>query len=214
MTNKIADPLGILGGTFDPIHNGHLQIAASIIDATSVNTIKFMPCYLPVHRPEPESIVNDRVAMIKLALESSSLSLDEREIRRKSPSYMIDSLISLREDFPLHPLCLILGADAYQNIITWKKWQELLEYAHLIIINRPHFPFKLHPHPLLAKHETQNPNDIRTHLAGSILFLAIPPCPISATSIRQKIKNNEDITALVPRKVADYIHQHDLYRND
>ena len=208
----IQPPIGILGGTFDPVHLGHLHIALCVLKQTLVNKVLFLPCYQPVHRLIPHASVQERIAMIQLAIKNvPNLSLDTHEIDRKGPSYMIDTLTSLRTDYPYTPLSLILGIDVYQNITSWKRYQALLDYAHLLIINRRDFIFKQHPNSWLQKHETDQLGDLTTSLAGRILFLDISACDISATLIRQRIKDHKDISDLVPLNVAEYIRVHQLY---
>lgn len=204
-----SKPIGILGGTFDPIHLGHIYIALAVLEKLKLQEIKFLPCYQPVHRNLPSASPKDRVAMINIGIKDyNSFTVDEREFRRGGPSYMIDTLISLRNEYPTTPLCLILGMDAYSNIQTWKRWQELLEYAHFIVVTRP----CLHPSvQALKPFETSEKAKLFEQLSGSILFLDIKPCDITATEIRRRIKEKQEVTPLLPPGVYDYILEHRLY---
>jgi nicotinate-nucleotide adenylyltransferase len=206
-------PIGILGGTFDPIHNGHMYIATEVLQHLPVAEIKFIPCKVPVHREVPHASPIDRITMIHLAIEGqNAFSIDQREINRESPSFMIETVISLRADYPRSPLCLILGTDVYQKICSWKDWQNLLNYAHFVVVNREQSEFKHHPNSWFESKKIEDTNCLSTHLSGGIFFLEISPSTISATDIRQKIKNQEDISDLVPAEVATYIMQHGLYK--
>jgi nicotinate-nucleotide adenylyltransferase len=208
---KLQPPLGILGGTFDPIHQGHLYIADCAFKQTPIKKIKIIPCYQPVHRSPPKASVEDRVAMVKLAIQGIPyLELDELEINRKGLSYTIDTLTTLRKNYPLAPISLILGTDAYQSITTWRRWQELLDYSHLLVLKRPHFIFS-HTNHWLAEREAKDRQDLVSQKAGKIFFIEIPSNTISSTQVREKIKKGVDISCLVPIKVATYIKEHHLY---
>lgn len=207
---KINPAIGILGGTFDPIHNGHLYIANSVAEQLSIPTIKFIPCYQPVHRRATEASVNDRVAMLMLALaKHPQFELDLREIERQGPSYMIDTLKSLRQDYPGSPLNLLLGADAFENITSWTSWTELLDYGNFIVINRLNYAIRM-PDPFFEDKLILNSQDLQT-LHGQVYKFEIEPCEISATQVREALKNQKDINNLVPKDVADFIHEQHLY---
>lgn len=211
---KIEAPIGILGGTFDPVHLGHLDVAQSVQSHLNLSEIKFLPNYLPVHRVTPGASVEHRLNMLQLALHHlNSFSIDDREIRRSAPSYMIDTLLTLRQDFPRHPFCLILGADAYQRITTWKKWQALLNYTHLIVLPRAGYPFAQHPDDWLTMHETQDQNQLKEQLSGRIFFLNVLTRNISASLIRQRIKDGLGVAEYLPSSVLKYITTHLLYQS-
>jgi nicotinate-nucleotide adenylyltransferase len=208
---KINPAIGILGGTFDPIHNGHLYIANSVAEQLSIPTIKFIPCYQPVHRPPTQASVTDRIAMLELALAGHpQFEMDRREIERKGPSYMIDTLKSLRQDYPNSPLNLLLGADAFENITSWKSWAELLDYANFIVVSRLNIAMNM-PHPSLKNQITLDPQDLLQTVHGQVYKFEIEPCKISATQVREAIKNQKDVSTLVPKDVADFIDEKHLY---
>lgn len=210
MTNA---PLGILGGTFDPIHLGHLHIAYYVLQETPVKKIGFVPSYQPVHRSSPLASADDRTKMIKLAIKNTpEFYVDTREIERETPSFMIDTLMSLRKDFPQTPLVLILGMDAYLNLPAWKDWQDLLNYAHIVVVNRPSIELSSHPNAWLKKHEQSNPHVLTEKLAGNVLLIETPPSSITATEIRKRIRDQKSILEWVPESVARYIDQHHLYQ--
>lgn len=206
-------PIGILGGTFDPVHLGHLHLATSILTNFAVSKIKFIPCYQPVHRPPPQTTVDERVKMLELCLHNHShFELDLREVLRQEPSYTIDTLISLKTELPQTPLYLLLGADAYQGLTSWKNWQQLVEYAHIIVLNRSDTPCQKHCDSFLTGRETTNISDLEKHPYGKIFFFRTPPCTISATAIRQAVKEGRDISQYVTKEVASFIAERCLYR--
>ncbi|OGT06369.1 MAG: nicotinate (nicotinamide) nucleotide adenylyltransferase [Gammaproteobacteria bacterium GWF2_41_13] len=137
MTKPQTQPIGILGGTFDPIHQGHLQIALIALQQLHLQKIHFIPCFQPPHRNQPIASPNDRLAMVKLAIgNNTAFNADDREIKRGNISYTIDTLKSLRQDYPDTPLCLIIGTDAFQELQQWHHWKELIDYAHLVVMYR------------------------------------------------------------------------------
>lgn len=211
MNKAIQLPIGLFGGTFDPIHKGHLHIAFQLLNRAMIREIKFIPCYQPVHRNEPQSTAYHRVNMIKLAIHNQpQCSLDTRELQRGGPSFMIDTLIEIEQEFPQQPRCLILGADAYLKITSWKRWQTLLDYCHFIVVNRPLFNIK-HPDPWLESRTTPHLDCLTQANKGCIVLLTLPPCSISASLIRERIQNHQSIEDLVPLSVARYIQENGLY---
>lgn len=207
-----TNPIGILGGTFDPIHLGHIHIALKVLEQVPLTEIKFIPSGKPVHRHNPAAPATLRAQMIALALKNyPKLHLDLQEIDRGGPSYMIETLISLRRDYPNTPLCLIMGMDAYLYIDTWKDWEELLNYAHFIVVNRPQSADQKISATPLYQHVTESISDLTHYLSGRIIFLNVEPCSISATLIRNKIKSHEDVSSYLPLSVYDFIKRHHLY---
>ncbi|HCU04907.1 MAG TPA: nicotinic acid mononucleotide adenylyltransferase [Coxiellaceae bacterium] len=212
-TNR--QPIGILGGTFDPIHNGHIQIASIALEQLPLQKIQFMPCFQPSHREQPQTSSTDRLAMVKLAIENHpGFEIDDREIKRRGISYMIDTLKSLRNDYPQIPLCLILGTDAFNHLAQWRDWEQLINYAHLIVIFRD-VQERSQLNSMTdwaASHLTHHVDDLSCYLQGKIYYLAMKPIPISATEIRDKIKTrSKDLKNELPEKVLDYIKTHHLY---
>jgi nicotinate-nucleotide adenylyltransferase len=202
-------PIGILGGTFDPVHNGHIELANYVLAKLNLKEVRFIPCYQPAHRDQPIASVKQRVHMLELALKNKpNLISDEREIKRKGMSYMIDTLQSLRQDFPNSPLCLIMGYDAYAKLNTWHRWQEILDYAHIIVINRTAYKMT----PFLPENQTINPKDLYSNLNGKIYQLQMPPINISATKIRKKLTENKKLNGALPSSVSIYIIKNNLYK--
>src|SRR5210317_2209069 len=123
--------IGVFGGTFDPIHFGHLRSALEICESLDLKEIRFIPCRIPPHRGEPVADPMQRMAMVRAALAGQpDMILDDREIKREGPSYMVDTLESLRSEFTTEPLCLVLGMDAFLGLSSWHRWKDLLTLAH------------------------------------------------------------------------------------
>lgn len=210
----LQQPIGILGGTFDPVHLGHIQIAKQALNKCLLNKVLFIPCYEPAHKNKPIASPQQRLTMLNQALEAyHNMVVDDREMTRKGVSYMIDTLQSLKTDFPKTPLCLILGADAFANLNTWHKWQQLFDYANFIIINRPNANPEIQNYnkTLLNQSEVSDPIELSKNQNGVIYQLHISPIPISATDIRKKLKNRETILSMLPKKVFTYIMSEKIY---
>jgi nicotinate-nucleotide adenylyltransferase len=216
ISGTTSAPIGILGGTFDPIHFGHIQLAQSILKKLNLSVIRFIPNYQPPHRNTPLASPKHRLAMVKIALEDyPRLITDQREIERQGISYTIDTLKSLRSEFPNIPLCWIVGFDEFAKLNTWHDFQALNQYAHLIIVNRPNTTHELpeEVNSLLLQNETQDPDELSTQPAGKIYQLQISPCEISATELREQLKQGQKPKKMLPKKVYDYIKQNKLYES-
>lgn len=208
------DPIGILGGTFDPIHIGHLRMGIELYEACHLAKIHVMPCYQPVHRQLPMATPLQRLAMVEYAIENEpSLVADDREILRKGPSYTIDTLLELHADMPDTPFCILIGIDAFIGFATWHRFEEILQYAHLIIAHRPqyHLPTTGVIADLLHQHLKQDAKYIHNHLAGGILLRPISLLEISATDIRKQIAMKKNPRYLLPNSVYEYIQQNSIY---
>lgn len=208
-------PLGILGGTFDPIHNGHLQIAQTLYQDLNLKEIRFIPCKQPVLKNKTHATTADRLAMLKIALAPyQNFIIDTRELDRTTPSYTVETLQSLRQEMPDTPLCLIIGMDAFLDLPQWHQWQTLFTLCHFIIINRN--DCKLTDNAslstLLKNHETNDLSLLNSKLAGYIFQKSIAPIMISSSTIRQQIKTGENVSHLLPKQVWQYIDSKNLYR--
>lgn len=212
--SHLNQPLALFGGTFDPVHLGHIAIALEIQQAYRLGDIYFVLNSQPVHRTEPHATVAERLAMLTLALQNHpSLKIDDSEIQRRGPSYTIDTLEAMRIKFPKTPFCFILGLDAWLGFTNWHRYEEILKYSHLIIATRPQYvlPQSGQLAELLKLHQTTNPLDLQTSLSGKIIFHATSAIDISATEIRQKIARGENPQSWLAPSVYDYIVQHHLY---
>ncbi len=198
---RAHEPIGILGGTFDPIHNAHIYLARECLEQLPLQSIRFIPCGQPPHREPTQATAQQRLQMLQMALQDiSQMLVDDREIKREGPSYMVDTLLSLKKDYPDNPLCLILGFDAFLGLTTWHAWEQLLVLAHLVVVNRPESEHPL-PEPLvklLDEHQLQTPQALQTQSQGGIYPLHIPPLTLSATEIRQLIHQGEDASHMLP----------------
>ncbi len=206
--------IGLLGGTFDPVHNGHLHVAKSVLNLLPLDEIRLLPCYQPVHRAQPQASPEDRLAMLKLACDDlPKITVDEHEIKRAGPSYMIDTLRELKSENSHSHYCLILGQDAFSGFHLWQKWQTILDYCHLIIVTRPHSsneytdPLKT----LIIDHRTDQIIDLTQDSSGKIVFCSIPALDVSATQLRLQLSKKNCDTTIIPAKVCKYIEEHHLY---
>ncbi|MBK8739267.1 MAG: nicotinate-nucleotide adenylyltransferase [Betaproteobacteria bacterium] len=210
---------GILGGTFDPIHYGHLRMADEVGAALGLAQLRLIPAGNPYHRAagaQPASSAH-RLAMARLgAGEFSRLTVDPREALRAAPSYTVETLTGLREELGSAPLLLLLGADTFATLPTWKRWQELFGLAHIVLVARPGVDADAALAPeladALAARRTGDPG-LLSGGAGRIYRQAVTPQPISATRIRELVRARQPITGMAPRAVIEYIEFHNLYRN-
>ncbi len=177
--------------------------------------MRFIPCRQPVLAKQVYATAPQRLAMLQLALAGQKeFSIDERELNRTTPSYTIDTLISLRAEFPDTPLCLILGSDNLVNLTAWQRWQELINFAHFVIIQRPGYPLPQQNSvaQLLQQHLIKQPQGLSEKIAGNILLSNITPPAIAASQIRQQIAQGETPRDALPATVWQYIQQHHLYK--
>ena len=211
----IRTPIALLGGTFDPIHYGHLRMALEIQQALDLPSIRFIPCQTPVHKTHTHATMEQRIAMLALALQDHpSFSLDTREITRASPSYMLHTLRSLREEAaPDIPIILIMGTDSFQQLHTWHRWEELLKQSHFVVASRPGYslPTQGPLVPLLRESLTSEPRRLHQQPAGAIYCQPITHLDISSTAIRSQCKQGYNPHFLLPNTVLDYINNAHLY---
>lgn len=217
-------PIGILGGTFDPIHFGHLRLAQEALEKCALASVRFIPAGSPPHRSAPQASAGHRLAMTRLALQGNgSFALDEREIHRTKPCYTVDTLAALRSELGKEqPLLLLMGGDAFLQLHTWHEWKKLFVLAHIVVMQRaggaPLGNAMNHaPAALQAEYRARlapAPGALRETPAGSILVMDMPALEISATDIRRRCAEARSIRYLLPDAVADYIQTHGLYDVD
>jgi nicotinate-nucleotide adenylyltransferase len=200
-----ARPLAIFGGTFDPVHLGHLSVAweaAELLDAE----VRLLPASVPPHRAPPIATAAQRVAILRAALQGQSrLTLDTRELDRAGPSYTIDTLHELRAEQGERPLVLLLGADAFAGLASWHRWRELFEAAHIGVLSRPGVAARL-PDALereVAGRRIADAAELRALPAGKVIELAVTPLEISATRIRELLAAGRDPRYLLPAGLFD-----------
>lgn len=217
----MPQPIGILGGTFDPIHNGHLHLAMSCLKELDLAELHFIPLKIPAHRPAPLASSEQRLKMLHLSVENqASLKVDDCELRRDGVSYTIDTLKHLRSKFTESPLCLLMGIDNFKTLNTWRQWQTLLGYAHIIITqrlgNNNHIDNK-EIKDFMKVFITRSMHDLHTQAAGCIMQLDIPMLEVSSTQIRNNFPpsliSNTHLESLLPNKVLDFIKTCHLYNN-
>jgi nicotinate-nucleotide adenylyltransferase len=215
--------VGILGGTFDPIHYAHLRLAQEIVDNLRLTQVKFVLAARPPHRDNPQTSARHRAEMVRLAIADNPLfALDTRELDRSGPSYSFDTLTSLRAELGAEtPLCLIVGADAFLGLPTWHRWRELFELAHVVVAHRPGFTLgsssPAMPAELWEEWQQRYCADaqiIKTSPHGSILTQETTALDISASAIRELVSRGGNPRYLLPEAVLTYILEHQLYAKD
>ncbi|MBI4808548.1 MAG: nicotinate-nucleotide adenylyltransferase [Nitrosomonadales bacterium] len=215
-------PIGILGGTFDPVHHGHLRIAQEALEQCELAQVRFLPCGIPPHRTAPHAPAKARWEMVRLALNSHpDFLVDVREVFRNDPCYTVDTLTALRAELgDQQPLCLVLGGDAFLQLHTWHEWKRLFGLAHIVVLQRAggqplgnamngadaalqaEYRARLAP-GARALHESP---------AGAVFVADMPALEISSTDIRRRCAGGKSIRYLVPDTVANYINTNSLYR--
>ncbi len=206
--------IGILGGTFDPIHFGHLRLALELYDTLNLERVHILPCYQPVHRKQPEASPEHRLAMVRCAIaEEPAFVADTTEIDRKGSSYMIDTLLTLKQKLGQQPICLLLGIDAFLGFTSWHRYEGILENAHIVIAHRPQYtlPETGVIADLLNKHLQSDISLIHSRESGVILLRPLTPLEISASDIRKQIAMGRNPRYLLPNAVQDYIKQQRIY---
>jgi len=202
--------LGILGGTFDPVHYGHLRPAQEAMRALGLVELRLIPTGQAPHR-KPTADAQHRLKMVQLACpEFPGFIVDDIEVRRPGPSYTVDTLATLRAEIGEEPLCLLMGSDAFQGLETWHQWQRLSELAHLVVMYRPGCTL---PYLSVWARErlVERPADLASVAAGRLLFQKVTPQHISGTGLRAALARREDVRTWLPPPVWDYIQRHHLY---
>jgi nicotinate-nucleotide adenylyltransferase len=203
----------IYGGTFDPIHNGHLNTAKAVLSVVKDAVILFIPCKQPLLKKRAAASANNRLDMIKIAIKNiANTIVDDRELTRNTPSYMVDTLISLRKEYPNHKISLLLGVDAFNSLPKWYRWQEILKLANLIIINRPGHMIESARiiQQLISDKQIYKSSELSN--LGAILFLNLAENNVSSTKIRKCHQLVRNIVDYLPKVIQDYIKTHDLYK--
>jgi len=213
--------IGILGGTFNPIHYGHLRMAQELADDLHMDAIRFIPAANPPHKNAVTISAEHRAAMVGLAIGNNpQFMLDERELHRTGTSYSIDTLLSLRAELGNDTsLTLFMGSDAFTQFNTWHRWQEILQHCHIALVQRPHTNKNQTGNPLpkiledfLHTHYTENGEDLQSSAAGYITMRQVTALDISSTEIRAAFKQHVSTRYLMPDSVIDYIKSHQLYK--
>lgn len=206
----------LYGGTFDPVHNGHLAVARAAA-ATLLAEVRMLPARIPPHRPAPIASDAQRARMLTLALaDERMIVVDARELERPGPSYTIQTLLSVRDELGEQaPIGLLLGSDAFLGLPTWRLWREFLALAHLVVAIRPGVDLAALPPELAAAcagHWSGQADDLRSLPAGRVYLLDVGARPESSTTLRALLAGGGDWTGMVPAAVADYIRREHLYQ--
>lgn len=215
--------LGVVGGTFDPIHYGHLRLAAEVAAALALAEVRMIPAGVPPHRPPPVASGADRLAMTELGCaEFARLTADGREIDRPGPSYTVTTLQSLHAEDVTRPLALIIGSDAFAGLTAWHRWEQIFTLAHLVVVERPGAPAlpDAAPPPLREQWQrrlTTDPSRLSRQLSGAIVRQSVTPQLISASQIRAALatgaSSRAELRGLLPAAVLAYIERNQLYRS-
>jgi nicotinate-nucleotide adenylyltransferase len=206
--------IGIFGGSFDPVHFGHLRPALEILEALSLDHMRFIPSGQPPHRDAPVASAEQRLAMVRAAIQDEPrFQVDERELKREAPSYSFDTLSELRREHPHDRLVLVLGLDAFQGFTTWHRWKEILELTHLIIAHRPGSALEAHGEiaMLVQEREVDDAEALMAQAAGRIMFQSVTQLEISSSQVREIAARGGDIRWLVPEPVRALIQDSHCY---
>ena len=215
---KLSEPLGVFGGTFDPVHFGHLQLAEEAIDQLGLGGVRWIPAGQPPHRGAPQVTAQQRLEMVlRSTAENERFSVDAGEAEAAAPSYTVHTLERLRGELgDGQPLVLLAGADAFAGLTTWRRWRDLFALAHIAVAHRPGFPVEVAslPHELASEFADRRlaaASGLRAAPAGGIASFAMTQLAISATGIRGLLAAGRSPRYLLPDGVLDYIRLHQLY---
>ncbi len=207
----VNNVIGVYGGSFDPVHYGHLRTALEVKEIFGLDQLRLIPCYQSPLKENTRASADDRLAMLRLAVaDLQGIICDSRELNREGYSYMVDTLASLRMEYSDCSLLLFIGTDAFNQLTRWHEWQRLFDYAHVIVITRP----TVQPQ-ILSDFLTERVTTTRTSLtekpAGKLFFQTVTQLDISATVIRSLIGHHGNPRFLLPDSVIHYINANKLY---
>jgi nicotinate-nucleotide adenylyltransferase len=202
---------------FDPVHNGHLNIALTSLELLQLDELHFLPCGNPVHKNEDFASSVHRLAMLELAVRDiDSIKIDSRECLSEAPSYTQSSLKSICSENQGKRLFFILGQDAFNSLATWNRWEEIFSLTHLVVAGRPDSEIDLPPKLLseFNNRRVKSAEEMKRYKHGKILTANLPMMDISSSMVREKISGGGDVQELVPSLVAQYIHSEKLYMTE
>jgi nicotinate-nucleotide adenylyltransferase len=208
-------PLGVLGGSFDPVHHGHLRSALEVLESCGLAEVLLIPSGRPPHRAPPVAGADLRLELLRAATAAEPrLVVDDREMRREGPSYTVDTLRALRAEHGARPLCLVVGGDAFLGLESWHRWRELFDLAHLIVMHRPGWELQARGAlaEALRERRSDDPQALRRHSAGAIRVQSVTPLQISSSAVRALVAAGGDPRYLVPDAVRELILETGCYR--
>lgn len=221
MVNIVRPIIGLLGGTFNPIHFGHLRMAQELAERLNLDEVRFIPAANPPHKTghknAPSVSAEHRAAMVKLGIANNPIfKFDDSELRRTGASYMVDTLKVLRDELGNQAsLILFMGSDAFTEFNTWHRWEEIISLCHIALVQRP---LGVRAKPLakildtfLHNHYTENADDLHEASAGYVTMQSITALDISSTAIRDTLIAKKSTRYLMPDNVIDYINENQLY---
>ncbi|MFT6988321.1 MAG: nicotinate-nucleotide adenylyltransferase [Paraglaciecola sp.] len=219
---QLAPPLGIFGGTFDPIHNGHIFPVLEGAEKANIKKVALIPCFIPSHKDPATASSQDRLKMVELVCADHPLFYpDSRDINRGKPTFSVDSLSEIREALPTTPLCFFIGTDSLQNLCSWHNLPTLFSLCHFVVCARKGDSVKdlkgssdklLQLQTLLKERQTFSPMTLHNSLAGHIYVANTQTLTVSSSKIRQQLLNNQSVEEFLPPKILDYIQLHKLYQ--
>jgi nicotinate-nucleotide adenylyltransferase len=214
--NEPMKRIGIFGGTFDPIHFGHIHTAKQAAHWLNLDELFLLPSHIPPHKTKTSANAQQRLNMVELICgQDPMLTLDKRELTKDSPSYTFETLKEIRRELSDAQLFFIVGMDSLLSFSTWHKYQKILSLCHLVVNSRPDYTVdkgNIELMQLLASHKFSHPDELQQQKTGGILLHDTKDWHISSTDIRKKIKNNHNCDDLLPKAIISYINKEQLYR--
>lgn len=214
-------PIGIFGGTFDPVHSGHLRVIVEIIENFNLDKLRVIPCGTPPIKSAAIATPIQRINMLRLAVSNQqNVIIDDIETHRNGPSYTVDTLTEIKERYPRSPLYLILGTDAFLGLNRWHRWRDILSLAHIIIIHRPGWDINIAESTtrpceeiktILNSNLVSNKLTLQQNPTGNIMLFPIRKLDISSSAIRKLIKSEKSPRYLLPQDVLNFITAEQLY---
>lgn len=206
--------IGLFGGTFDPVHFGHLRPALELQQSIGLDEVRLLPSHVPPHRSQPHATPQQRLAMLRAAVAGDpAFTVDTREFEREGPSYTLDTLQSLRAEMAGTSLSLLIGMDAFREFSSWHRWREILDYSHLVVMTRPG---KLPPEQgeladFVSLHRVADAATLKSRASGLLLFHPVTQLEISGTEIRKILASGKRADFLLPKSVLEVIYSEGLY---
>jgi len=201
--------IALFGGTFNPIHKGHISLALEVSKAFELDAVEFLPSYLPVHRELPAASADMRRKLVEIAIRDyPELKVNSRELDRQGPSYAVDTLKSIRQDFTQQSICWLMGVDSFNSFLSWKDPGDILQLANLIVCARPDVELDK---TIFVEHYLQQNENLKQFKAGKIVFYPMQPGNCSSTKIRKLLKQGQSAAECLTQPVLEFIKQHKLY---